>query len=218
MGVEEAITVHIFCGGEIFGEGLTSIPPCDFTIAADSGMYAALMLGVVPDLFIGDFDSFDMNRISSEKRQLVNSIKTLTYPAKKDLTDSMLAVDIALEKGADKIIIYGALGGRLDHTLSNVLYLRHIYNKGVQIIIDNGKNAVRYMEKGSITVEKRYKYISLLALDENVRGVSISGVEYPLENAVLRQDYPYAVSNEIKEKGCTVSVESGGLLVVESDE
>ena len=218
MGVEGAITVYIFCGGEFFSDGIKNIPPYDFVIAADSGIYAALALGITPDLFIGDFDSFDKSRLSPEQKNLVDSINTMTYPAKKDLTDSMLALDIAVEKGADRIVVYGALGGRLDHTLSNVFYLKNLYKRGVSVTVDNGKNAVRYIENCTISVKKRYKYISLLAFGGDASGVYISGVEYPLKDAVLKFDYPYAVSNEIINDACVISVKDGGILVVESDE
>lgn len=218
MGVEEAIKAYIFCGGEFFADGTEPLSPCDISIAADSGIYAALEMGVLPDLFIGDFDSFDKKRLSAEALAAVEKIKTVTYPAKKDLTDSMIAVETALEKGADEIVIYGALGGRLDHTLSNVFFLKHIRHKNVRAVIENGRNTVRYIEDEAIELKKRRKYVSLLAVDGRATGVCIGGVEYPLNDAVLEADYPYAVSNRIIGEKCRISVENGGLLVVESDE
>lgn len=218
MGVEEAITVYIFCGGEFYSDCDFPYPKCDYAIAADSGMYVALQMGIVPDLFIGDFDSFDKRRLSDCSTKLVESIKTVQFPVKKDLTDSMIAVDIAVEKGADKIVIYGALGGRLDHTLSNVFLLRSLKHKGIEAVVDNGKNAVRYIEDESITLPRRYKYISLLAYGSKAVGVDIQGVEYPLENAELDADFPYAVSNGIIGENCYIGVKSGGILVVESNE
>lgn len=218
MGVEEAITIYIFCGGECYADKLSVSEPYDFVIAADSGMYTALEMGITPDLFIGDFDSFDKHKLSEKSRKAVENIPTVTYPVKKDLTDSMIAIETALEKGADRIIILGALGGRLDHTLSNVFLLRALRQKNISAVIDNGRNAVRYIQNQSVTIKKRYKYISLLAYPSDARGVSISGTEYPLDNAVLELDVPYAVSNSITDSECTVTVKDGGLLVVESHE
>lgn len=218
MGVEEAIKAYIFCGGEFYSDGVAPLSPCDISIAADSGIYAALALDVVPDLFIGDFDSFDKSCLNGEDLKTVEGIETVTYPAKKDLTDSMLAIETALEKGADEIVIYGALGGRLDHTLSNVFFLRNLKRKNVVAVIENGRNTVRYIENETVEIKKRRKYISLLAMGGAAKGVSISGAEYPLDNAVLDPDFPYAVSNRIIGEKCLISVENGGLLVVESDE
>lgn len=212
------MTAYVFCGGEFFADGFSSLEPCDFAIAADSGMYAALNMDIVPQLFIGDFDSFDVNRLSTKNRRLVQSIKTMTYPVKKDLTDSMIAIEAAVERGADNIVILGALGGRLDHTLSNVFMLKNLRDRDVTAVIDNGRNAVRYIHNEAIKIKKRYKYISLLALDGDASGVSISGVEYPLDNAVLKSDFPYAVSNRISGDECSITVKDGGLLVVESHE
>lgn len=218
MGVEEAIKAYIFCGGEFFADGVEPLSACDISIAADSGIYTAFALDVVPDLFIGDFDSFDKSRLDDERIKTLENIETVKYPSKKYLTDSMIAIETAVEKGADEIVIYGALGGRVDHSLSNIFFLQRLRHENVTTVIENGRNTVRYIENESVELKKRRKYLSLLALGEAAKGVSISGVEYPLKNAVLESDYPYAVSNEISGEKCRISVENGGLLVVESDE
>lgn len=212
------MTVYIFCGGEFFADGIAAFEHHDFAIAADSGMYAALEMGIVPDLFIGDFDSFDFSRLSSSQRKVIDGIKTVTYPVKKDLTDSMIAIEAAVERGADNIVILGALGGRLDHTLSNVFMLKNLHEKGISAVIDNGRNSVRYIHNETVKIKKQYKYISLLAPGADAAGVSIKGTEYPLDNAVLRSDFPYAVSNRIAGDECEVTVKDGGLLVVQSHE
>ncbi|MBQ9940229.1 MAG: thiamine diphosphokinase [Clostridia bacterium] len=220
MGVEETIVCYIFCGGEFtYSKDLFSLPKPDYTIAADSGMYGAITGGFVPDLFIGDFDSFDFSRLSDENRQLVNSVPSVRYPVKKDLTDSAIAAQIAVEKGADSIYFLGGLGGRLDHTLSNVFLLRALKDRGVSAVIDSGCHAVRYIENECCEIKKRYKYISFFAYSDDARGVTAEGVEYPLRDAVISRNNPsYAVSNSIIGEKCRISVENGGLLVVESNE
>lgn len=219
MGVEEAITTYIFCGGEFSGDNFVLPEKADFSIAADSGIHTALKLGIVPDIFIGDFDSFDKSRLSESEKEIVKSIPSVTYPVKKDLTDSAIAVETALEKDTDKIYIFGALGGRLDHTLSNVFLLKYIKSRGVEAVIDNGRDAVRYIENDSVEIKKRYKYLSLLAYCGDAQGVTAEGVEYPLKDAVIRQyDPSYAVSNTIIGEKCRITVKNGGILAVESDE
>ncbi|MBQ9921961.1 MAG: thiamine diphosphokinase [Clostridia bacterium] len=219
MGVEEAIIAYIFCGGEFCAEGFALSEKADFSIAADSGIHIALTLGIVPDMFIGDFDSFDKTRLSESEKEAVKNIPSVTYPVKKDLTDSAIAIETALEKGADKIYIFGALGGRLDHTLSNVFLLKYIKSRGASAVIDNGHDAVRYLENESTEIKARYKYLSILAYCGDAYGVTVEGAEYPLDNAVIKQlDPSYAVSNRIIGEKCRITVNDGGLLVVESNE
>lgn len=219
MGVEEAITAYIFCGGEFCADKFILPEKPDFSIAADSGIHTALALGITPDLFIGDFDSFDKSRLSEAETEMVKNLPSVTYPVKKDLTDSAIAIETALEKGADRLYIFGALGGRLDHTLSNVFLLKYIKSRGASAIIDNGRDAVRYLENDTVEIKGRYKYLSLFAYLGDAYGVSAEGVEYTLDDAVIKQlDPSYAVSNRITDEKCRISVKNGGLLVVESDE
>lgn len=219
MGVEEAITAYIFCGGDFRSNNFKFPEKADFSVAADSGIHTALSLGIIPDLFIGDFDSFDKSRLSVAENEIVKNIPSVTYPVKKDLTDSAIAVETALERGADRIYIFGALGGRLDHTLSNIFLLKYINSRGAQAVIDNGYDAVRYLENGTAEINGRYKYLSLLAYCGDAHGVTVEGAEYPLNDAVIKQyDPSYAVSNRIIGGKCRITVKDGGLLMVESDE
>ena len=92
----------------------------DLIIAADSGYNNASRLGVRPGLLLGDLDSIDRKKLAPDE---LEHIEKIIVPAIKDDTDTQLAVDTALSRGADKIYIIGGLGGRLDHTLSSVFLL-----------------------------------------------------------------------------------------------
>ena len=104
----------IYTGGSIYAENITEHPKGDdLIIAADSGYMNAKALGVTPDLLLGDLDS--LGDIKPPK-----TAEILQVPAEKDFTDTQLAVDTAIKKGASEIIIVGGLSGRLDHTLANI--------------------------------------------------------------------------------------------------
>ena len=92
----------------------------DRIIGADGGAARALAWGLAPDLVIGDLDS-----LSARQRKALEArgCPFLVHPRAKDDTDLELALTYAAEQGAQEIVILGALGGRLDHTLANLLLL-----------------------------------------------------------------------------------------------
>ena len=109
------------------------------------------------------------------------------------------------------------MDGRLDHTLSNLAILEDLRKKGIPALITNGYNRVRYLFATSTLLPKSgFRYLSLLALSEKVKGVSVEGCKYPLKNATLTRDFQFAVSNEITENCALVSVRKGGIYLIES--
>ena len=201
----------IYTGGTIHAQNITEHPRGDdLKIAADRGALNASALGVTPDIILGDLDSLD-------KKDIPKDAELMQVPAEKDFTDTQLAVDTAVKKGASEIIIIGGLDGRLDHTLSNLAILEDLYGKRIHAHITNGQNRVRYIDSTSTLIPRSgYKYLSLLCLSEKVKGVSIEGCKYPLKNVTLKRSFQYTVSNEITGNCALISVRKGGIYIIES--
>ena len=201
----------IYTGGEIHAATITEHPTeGDLVIAADSGWNNAKALGATPDLLLGDFDSLG-------KQNLPDGPEVYQVPAEKDLTDTQLAVEMALSRGATEIVIVGGLSGRLDHTLSNLAILMHLNEKKIPAILTDGQNRARFVRNsGALVPRGEFQYLSLIAADVTVKGVSVKGCKYPLQNAKLKKSYQYAVSNEIEGNCALVEVKKGGLYIIES--
>ena len=201
----------IYTGGTVRIESVTEHPKADdLCIAADQGYHTAKALGERIDLLLGDFDS--IGSVPGDEGMEIQRV-----PAEKDYTDTQLAVEIALERGADEIIIIGGLSGRLDHTLSTLAILEDLNTRGVYCTITDGQNRARYMKStSSLIARSPYKYLSLIAADEVVKGVDIEGCKYPLKKATLRRSHQFAVSNEITGNVAFISVKKGGVFIIES--
>ncbi len=201
----------IYLGGDILPENITEHPRADdLSIAADCGLRNALALGERVDIVLGDLDS-------AGDIKLPENAERLTFPPEKDLTDAQLAVEAAVARGADDLVLIGGLDGRLDHTLSVLGILEDAHGRGLHAIALSGYNRVRYLVSTSTLLPRSgYKYLSLLAADRRVRGVSIEGCKYPLKNATLSSRLQFAVSNEIVENCALVSVRRGAVYVVEA--
>lgn len=201
---------YIFTGGEIFHQYIEEKPEGDdLVIAADAGYKNAKLMGAHINLLIGDFDS--LGSIPDD----VDEVYRL--PAEKDVTDTQIAVDLAVERGANEIVIIGSTSGRLDHTLSTLAILEKYWEKRIPIYVVNGQNRVRYIrDSGFIVVRSQYKYFSLIAADEKVKGVSIEGGKYPLSKKTLLRNHQFAVSNEITKNCALITVKKGGVYIIES--
>ena len=203
----------IYTGGTVYAEGVTERPEeGDLVIAADAGLRNAEALGVVPAVLLGDFDSLGEPTVPK-------GCELIRVPVEKDYTDTQLAVDCAIERGARELVIVGGLEGRLDHTLSTVAILERLAERRVHAVITNGHNRVRFVRNGGVIIPRSgYRFLSLIAADPVVKGVTVEGCKYPLKRARLRRTNQYAVSNEIEGNCALVEIKRGGVWIIESND
>ncbi len=203
----------VFAGGVIENPGFIDkkelLDNCRFIICADGGYRYAKELGIVPDLFVGDFDSY-----SGELPSGINVHKSIP---EKDDTDTLLAVREAIETGCEKIRLYGALGARIDHTFANVQTMIFAYDRGCALKIIDETNEMSLQGVGEKSYIRRDDwYFSLFAVGGNARISSCRGVKYPIEDYEMKPGFPIGVSNEITAEKAVLCVESGLVLVVRS--
>lgn len=209
------MTCVIICGGEITDYEYMSIylKEADLIISADSGARHCEGLRVLPDILAGDFDSVFCEDYSSMVKA---GAEIARFPAEKDMTDSELAVEIALQRGCKRIILLGAIGSRLDHSVANIFLLKKLLDQNMEGLLANEKNEVRLI-KGSLELERdEWPFVTLLPFAGDAVGVTIKGFYYPLENATLKTGSSWGVSNIIKDAKARIDVREGYLLVIKS--
>jgi len=132
---------------------------CDYVISADGGSKSLLKNNLIPNVIIGDLDSIDT---FTEKYFESINVEFKVFPSKKDNTDMDICIEYAMELCAESIIMIGATGTRLDHTLGNILLLKKILEKGiVGKIVD--KNNEIYLVQDKLEIQKSdKKYISII--------------------------------------------------------
>lgn len=188
-----------------------------YIICADGGIYLLQKLNIKPDMFLGDFDSCNFDEI--EKSGFLDECKDIKkFKIEKNATDTHIAVDFAMEKGFGDITLIGALGGRIDHSLANVMLLKYMIEKGVKGTILNEKNKVFLTDK-SITIPPEHgRRLSLVPLTEKVCGLSLKGLKYPLDGFTLELGDTRAISNEFTCENAEITFEKGLLLVITSED
>ena len=209
---------RIFSAGDCaFNEGDIRIEKDDLVIAADAGLRHCRMLGINPDLYLGDFDS-----VTEEEKAVIDEIakkdpeKVVILPSVKDDTDTRAAVREGKKRGYRKFVIYGGLGGRLDHTLANLQCIHGIsVDGGFACIVDKGVRVDVLTEGRVLNLSKTEQgTISVFAMGDRAELVTIEGLKYEMRNGVILNTFPIGVSNEFVGKPATIQVEKGQLLVI----
>lgn len=179
-----------------------------FVIAVDGGRHKAQRLGITPDFYIGDFDS-SHNDFHGEK---------LILPEEKDVSDTEAAIEYAIERKPARLLITGALGGRQDHCLCNVMALLDPRFNDVVACVADAQNRIFVAGSSSFSVPEGFSYFSLIPVDPCMSGVYISGAKYPLTNATLHRYKSLGLSNQAVEPVVTIAVGAGkGLLIFSKD-
>lgn len=182
----------------------------DTILCADGGANYAFQMGIIPDSVIGDLDSV---RPEVRKYYTTQGVEFIQYPVRKDLTDLQLAIELARERGADQIVLLGALGKRLDHTLHSIYAGIEMVRQGIRISHYTPECWVYLVRDEQVIEGTAGDIVSLIALTDKVEGIGVDGLEYSLKNPVLRSDNPYAVSNVLTGARGVIRLQSGILAV-----
>ena len=232
------------------------LKPDDFIVCLDGGYDIALAQGIRPRLLLGDFDSIraqvpapaDQNPADPE-----TDFEIRRFPCEKDYTDLELALRLLDPSEFSQVLIVGALGGRLDMTLTNVQLLQrytenpaepasseaaediassgdpdygtfHTFRRIEMIdghnrcFVVHGAPLAAAGSNGSgeaiLIPSAPDSFLSLIPLTAECRGVSLSGVKYPLQDGVLHAGETLSISNEFRAPAAQLHLQSGSLLVV----
>lgn len=197
-------TCVIFCAGG-FDRLAEPVDDTDFLLAADGGLKHLEALGLPPGGIIGDFDSLGYIPAGAQ-----------VFPVEKDDTDSMLAVRKGLEIGYRRFVLYGALDGpRLDHTVANLQTLVYLAEHGAKGYLAGLSYMATAVKDGSLSFPAHAKGIlSLFCVGPDARGVTLTGLKYPLEKGRLSSGFPLGVSNHFTGQEAAVQVEQGTLVAI----
>jgi thiamine pyrophosphokinase len=160
-------------------------------IAADGGIAHAAPLALVPEIWVGDFDSVPQGLpapISATPRQ--------EWPAEKDATDGELALAEARARGARDILVVGGLGGRSDHAFSNLVLALGAAGEGLVIeLFDGIERAIPLGPEMRNVAARPGQTFSVLRFGD-VEGLTVTGAKWPLFDVDLPLASTLTQSNE----------------------
>ena len=178
-------------------------------IAADAGIGHATALGVVPELWVGDFDS-----VPDGLPDTLEAVPRMTFPAEKDKTDGELAVEAAFARGATALVLAGAFGGpRADHAFLHMVLAMRLAEAGVDVTLTSGTQEGVSLRGG----RARFDYedgtlFSVLGFSD-LTGLSLAGAKWPLDNVEVPFGSSLTISNEVR-GGLEVALGGGRAMLL----
>ncbi len=179
----------------------------ELVIAADGGYDVLRFHGIRCDCLIGDLDSV---------KSTLGDVKIIRHKKEKDETDMHLALMHGASLGYTEFRIYGATGGRQDHTFANYCLLLWAKNRGYNAKIVSEGMLVSLIKDESVTLYgKAGSVFSLFAFGSDALGVCVKGAKYELSDAALSCEFALGISNEFSCESVSVGVKDGALLVMQ---
>jgi thiamine pyrophosphokinase len=178
-------------------------------IGVDGGSRYAPELKVTTDVIIGDMDSLSSHELDENK-----NARYISYPEEKDETDLELALLYAREQAADKIVVVGVMGRRMDMTISNIQLVAYASSDSCRIEIWHGNQTGWIIQPpGEDIPGSTGDTISLIPLGGDARSIITTGMKYPLNNENLTMQ-TRGVSNRIDSMPAHIAFSDGKLLVI----
>lgn len=182
-----------------------------FIIASDGGVKTLLENGIKPDLIVGDCDSID--NIEDKKYE---NIEKKIFPREKDLTDSEIALKIAINKNPDIIYLFCMTGSYIDHSLANIYNLLRNYNENIEIKIITSNSEIFLIKNEKKIYNCKNKRFSLFPIN-NIYGLEITGSKYNFNSKNIKLT-DYSVSNVFIDNEANIKLKKGGIICIIFDE
>lgn len=207
--------ILLFANGDFSSKEfyLKNIKDDDLIICADGSVNFLYQLGKRPDLIVGDMDSANpkiLALVEKEGSQLIR------YPAEKNESDLELALLEAIKRKPDQIIIFGALGKRLDHLLANLMLLLLPLKAGIKASIYEEDYEI-FMADDQIEIEGRIgEEVSIFPIEGPAKGLETQGLKYPLKKENLYPDSARGLSNVFLVDKAKIKIGQGKILIIKT--
>lgn len=184
----------------------------DYIIAADGGASVLLSHAIVPDAITGDMDSFSQDAFERFlKQQDENNFSTAKTPEllpnpDQESNDLEKALMLAGQSHGthhttlqNEVLICGATGYRLDHSLKNVSVMQQFSTRFTAIfMIDDYLCSFVHPPGKELRLSlPEATPVSLFPLSGRVEGLSTSGLKYELHDDFLENGLRDGSSNEV---------------------
>jgi len=178
-------------------------------IAADSGMLHAVRLGVVPELWVGDFDS-----VPAGLPEPLGAVEKQGFPRDKDKTDGELAVDIAVARGASRLLLAAAFGGpRSDHEYLHMALACRLAASGLPTVLSSGRQEGFPLLPGRAVFDYPDGTLFSILGFSDLAGLTVTGAKWPLDLVEVPFGSSLTLSNETRGR-LEVRLGSGRALLI----
>lgn len=196
----------ILCNGfpPLNSQLVEALTDSNLFIAADGGANVAREFRLQPDVVIGDMDSFV--ETGEESFPVIKN-------SDQETNDLEKALDHALKNKASDVIVFGATGFRVDHTLKNLSVMKQ-FDSSFNTLLFRDRFSDITLVKSPFTQEiPLHTAISLFPLSGRVEGITTKGLKYSLDNDIMENGVKDGSSNLSIEKKVEIKFKKGDLLL-----
>lgn len=179
-------------------------------IACDGGYSYFLKEEIEPDIFVGDFDTFQKDNLNFPK-------KVVSLSVIKDDTDSIYAIKECLKEKYDTFFLYGCTGGKPEHAIANIQTLSFLkqHHANGYLFDDEYQQITFLLEDESIELKPAKGMLSVFSFSDFSYGVTLNGLMYEIKDHTLTSSFPLGISNQFLEgKIAKIEVRKGKLLII----
>lgn len=201
----------VVCDGDLPSKKtiMAELADSSFLIAADGGALALKRMNITSDVIIGDLDSYQPT--GNEKALVIEDPDQET----NDLEKSLM---YAIKQSADHIVVLGATGKRLDHTLKNLSVMLQFHSKFNHLVFKDRYSTIEIILSPFKRDFVPGTSVSLFPLSGTVEGITTKGLKYSLTNGILKNGMQDGSSNETVKKTVEIEFKKGDLLLLVNHE
>jgi len=195
--------VAVIANGHFSYSLLSAIKEFETLVAVDGGLVHCDRLSLTPSLIIGDFDSAPIELLKKYKTSA--QLEALN----QNKTDLEKTLEFLMSFPLEKITVFGALGHRIDHTLTNICLLTRYPGK---VIFETESESLMALEKKSHISCKKEQTLSLIPFNGPAEGITTSGLKWNLTKGRLDKNF-IGISNLCLEETLEIQFDSGDLVL-----
>jgi len=182
-------------------------------ISADGAVKNCLKLKLIPDIVIGDMDSIEERDKEMIESHIINTVY-IKSPAEKNESDTQLAMEYALRNKIKNIILIGALGKRIDHSLANLFNIASDRFKDVNLRILDDNYEISILRNSGEVKGIIGNTLSIFSLTSNTYFINTDGLKYKLQNEELLFSPIRGISNIFEKESAQIDIKDGIILLV----
>ena len=186
----------------------------DYIMAVDGGYAHLQKIEVRPDIVIGDFDSLGEEPFG---------IRACKFPVDKDDSDLQLAMRRLQIQEAERVFVFGALGGRLDHLLANLRVCAREAKRAKEIVLVGAKETA-YILTGGCAWERPAgeidagKTLSIMQIEGPVQGLFVRGLKWEGDDLDITGKPSLCLSNVTTDAPILIGIDAGKIAIIVNEE
>lgn len=205
-------------GPTIGADRLRSLAEGRIVVSLDGAADKLRRFHIIPDYILGDLDSIEDRDYWGIPETLDGNIVTgrhnvsIVWLDDQSLTDMEKGIAFCDNRGANTITLVDGSGGRMDHALGNIRFLRKYYKSQRPLMLISELQQMRYLHDETLTIAGNIgDHCGVFGFPRGV--VTTHGLAYDVDQYALEFAETDSVANAFSSTEATITVQGDALLI-----